>query len=252
MGRALKVIGLILLVLILDQSSKIWVKTTMEYGEEIRMFGLDWARIHFVENNGMAFGISLEGSYGKLALSLFRIIAVVFLSYYIKKLIDLKASMGLLLSFGLILAGALGNILDSAFYGMFFSASHYHGGVAELFPEAGGYASFLHGKVVDMLYFPMFRGYFPEWFPFWSGEPYLFFRPVFNIADVSITVGVLSIILFQRNFFKSLDEDQTEVSKEEVEPIATIDTASKDSIIETPTEDTVDKKGDTINPDKEV
>ncbi len=175
----------------------------MNYGDEIKIFGLDWALIHFVENNGMAFGISLGGVYGKLALSLFRIIAVGFLIYYLRLLIRTDVSKGLLVSFALILAGALGNILDSAFYGLIFSESPYHGGLAEIFPEGGGYAGFLHGKVVDMLYFPIVDTYLPEWVPYWGGEHFLFFKPVFNIADLSITIGVVNILLFQRSFFSA-------------------------------------------------
>ncbi len=201
MSKGFKVTLVILFVLIVDQVLKIWVKTSMTYGEEIMLIG-DWARLHFVENNGMAFGITLGGDYGKLALSVFRIIAVGGLIYYIRILDKAGASLGLLCSFGLILAGAIGNIIDSAFYGLIFSESPYHGGYATLFPEGGGYAGFLYGRVVDMLYFPMFSGHFPDWFPFWSGEYFLFFRPVFNIADVAITTGVLSIILFHRSFFK--------------------------------------------------
>lgn len=216
MKQSVKISLVIFLVLLIDQIVKIWVKTHMEIGEEIPIFGLDWALIHFVENNGMAFGISLGGSYGKLALSLFRIIAVGFLIYYINFLIKLKAKTGLLISFALILAGALGNILDSAFYGLFFSASHYHGGIATMFPEGGGYAGFLHGKVVDMLYFPLVEGYFPDWFPFWGGDHFLFFRPVFNIADSAITVGVLNIILFQRDFFSGALEEEAAAEEETV------------------------------------
>jgi len=186
----------------------------MEYGEEFSMFGTDWALVHFVENPGMAFGITLGGSYGKLFLSLFRIVAVGFLGYYIKILIDAKSNFGLLASFALILAGALGNIIDSAFYGLIFSESPYHGGLAEIFPEGGGYESFLYGKVVDMLYFPMFSGYFPDWMPFWGGEHFLFFKPVFNIADASITIGVLNILLFQRSFFNVPEEKQTTTATE--------------------------------------
>lgn len=195
----------------------------MGLGEEFLIFGLDWARIHFVENEGMAFGITLGGSYGKLALSLFRIIAVGFLIYYIRLLASARAAFGLLACFALILSGAVGNILDSAFYGLIFSESPYHtGAVAEMFPEGGGYAGFLYGKVVDMLYFPMFQGNFPEWLPIWGGDRYMFFRPVFNVADTAITVGVLSLLLFHRGFFSGklpLDDgtvlDQNTQDKEE-------------------------------------
>ena len=161
-----------------------------------------WARIHFIENPGMAFGIEIWGENGKLILSLFRIVAVGLLIYFIRTLLKSKASLGLLISFSLILAGAIGNILDSAFYGLIFSAS-YHGSIAQFLPEGGGYAGFLHGKVVDMFYFPMYDGFFPDWMPFVGGEDFLFFRPIFNVADVAISVGVISILLFQRSFFSA-------------------------------------------------
>lgn len=212
MKRGTFVILLILLVLGLDQALKIWIKTSLEYGEEFKILGLDWARIHFVENEGMAFGLKLGGSYGKLVLSLFRIIVVSFLGYYLYQLIKEKLSFGLLASISLILAGALGNILDSAFYGIIFSESHYHGGLATMFPEGGGYAGFLYGKVVDMFYFPMFKGVFPEWIPLWGGDSFLFFRPVFNIADAAITVGVTSVILFYRHMFQ--EEEETNKAEE--------------------------------------
>ncbi len=207
---SLKVFLLIALVLILDQALKFWVKTNMTYGEEIMLLpGMDWARLHFVENNGMAFGYSLGGDYGKLALSLFRILAVSFLIYYIRLLINARVRFSLLASFALILAGAIGNIIDSAFYGLIFSASHFHGDPAILFPDNGGYASFLHGKVVDMFYFPMFKGVFPNWIPLWGGEPFLFFKPVFNIADVAISIGVIHILVFNRSFFSALREENS-------------------------------------------
>lgn len=214
MKKSSIVLATIFLVLALDQALKIWVKTQMNYGDEIRILGLDWALIHFVENNGMAFGISLGGVYGKLALSMFRIIAVGFLIYYLRLLLRANVSMGLLVSFALILAGALGNILDSAFYGMIFSESPYHGGLAELFPEEGGYAGFLHGKVVDMLYFPIINTYLPEWVPYWGGTHFMFFKPVFNIADLSITLGVINILLFQRSFFSGPSTEETDAEKE--------------------------------------
>lgn len=206
MKSSVKISIVVFLVLLIDQALKIWVKTHMEYGEEIRFLGVDWALIHFVENNGMAFGLQLGGSYGKLILSLFRIVAVGFLVYYIRILIQEKAKFGLLLSFGLILAGAVGNIVDSVFYGLIFSESSYHGGIAQLFPPEGGYGSFLHGKVVDMLYFPLIEGNFPNWVPVWGGEHFMFFKPVFNIADAAISAGVINILLFQRSFFSGSEK----------------------------------------------
>ncbi len=210
MKKSYIVILVLFLVLFIDQACKIWVKTTMEYGDQIPILGQSWAFIHFVENNGMAFGFSLGENWGKLLLSLFRIFAVGFLIFYIIKLIKENASNFLLVCFSLILAGAIGNIIDSAFYGLIFSDTPYHGGLATLFPKEGGYAGFLYGKVVDMLYFPIVEGSFPKWVPIWGGEHFLFFRPVFNIADASITSGVLLILVFQRRLFgthKSTTED---------------------------------------------
>lgn len=203
---------IVFIVLIIDQVFKIWVKTHMVYGEEFGILGLSWARIHFVENEGMAFGITLGGSFGKLALSLFRILAVFFLIYLIKSLIRARESFGLLLSFSLILAGAIGNILDSAFYGMIFSESRYHGGLAEMFPEGGGYAPFLYGRVVDMLYFPLFDTRLPDWLPLWGGERFQFFKPVFNIADSAISTGVISLLVFHRRFLRSAGRNEQALS----------------------------------------
>lgn len=210
MKKTTKILLLILLVLVIDQTVKILVKTNMYFGQEIKILGLDWARLHFTENPGMAFGVEIGGAYGKLALSLFRILAVGFLVYYLRLLLRQKVSMGLLFSFALILAGAIGNIIDSAFYGLIFSDSYHTGDLAVLFPAEGGYEDFLHGKVVDMFHFPLFNGTFPDWFPIWGGEDFMFFRPVFNIADASITVGVLYILLFQRSFFAGPAKSTTE------------------------------------------
>ncbi len=186
----------------------------MEYNQEIAIMGLSWAKLRFIENNGMAFGFSMGGDYGKLFLSVFRIVAVSGLIYFISFLVRSKASNGMLISFALILAGAIGNIIDSAFYGMIFSESPYHGGLAEIFPAEGGYSGFLYGKVVDMLYFPIAQWRLPEWFPFWPNRQVLFLRAVFNLADLYITAGVLSTIIFHRSFFKN-DLNQLEESSEE-------------------------------------
>lgn len=220
MKRSTKVILIILVTLLLDQVLKIWVKTSFEYGEEVWLFGWSQARLHFVENNGMAFGMTLGEEYGKLALSVFRILAVIGLTWYIRFMIKYKHSMSLIVSFSLILAGALGNIIDSAFYGLIFSESPYHGGVATMFPEGGGYAGFLHGKVVDMLYFPMFETVLPAWLPgITEGKVYTFFSPVFNLADAAITLGVVNMLFFETGFFtksgkQSAPETTTDVEGE--------------------------------------
>ncbi len=198
--KSLVVVLILFLVLALDQALKIWVKTHFCYGEERAILGLPWARLNFVENPGMAFGWKFGGEYGKLALSLFRIAAIGFLIYYIARLVKSSVGYGILISFSFILAGAIGNIIDSAFYGMIFSESDYHcaNGAAQLFPEGGGYGKFLHGKVVDMLFFPLWHNELGE---------VMFFQPVFNIADSSITIGVLSILLFQRKYFNGASDE---------------------------------------------
>ncbi len=190
---------IIFLVLLIDQTVKFWIKTNMYLGQEFHIAG-DWFIIHFTENNGMAFGMEFAGGYGKLFLSLFRIIAVSGIGWYLYHLVKQKAHYMLITSIALIFAGAMGNILDSTFYGVLFSSSEFQ--LAQLFPVDGGYASFLHGKVVDMFYFPILKGYFPDWVPIWGGDYFIFFRPVFNIADSSISIGVALIILFQSVIFK--------------------------------------------------
>ncbi len=204
MKKSVVVILILFVVLAIDQALKIWVKTHFCYGEERAILGLAWARLNFVENPGMAFGWKFGGEYGKLALSLFRIAAIGFLIYYIARLVKSSVSYGVLVSFSLILAGAIGNIIDSAFYGMIFSESDWHclNGPAKLFPAEGGYGKFLHGKVVDMLFFPLWHNE--------TGEV-LFFQPVFNIADSSITIGVLNILFFQRRYFSGVDESETPI-----------------------------------------
>jgi signal peptidase II len=191
---------IILLILTLDQILKIWIKTSFYIGESMPVLG-NWFFLHFTENEGMAFGMQLGGSTGKLILSIFRIIAVIGISIWLFRLTRKPGyKKGLVICIVLILAGAMGNIIDSAFYGLIFTESTYHQ-VAGLFPPGGGYAGFLHGKVVDMLYFPLIEANYPGWFPFVGGEHFIFFRPVFNIADSSISVGVFLLIVFQRNFF---------------------------------------------------
>jgi len=198
----------VFIVLFIDQALKLWIKTNMTLGQEFHVAG-NWFIIHFTENNGMAFGLQFAGGYGKLALSLFRIFAVGFLGWYIVKLSGKKTGFGVIFSFSLILAGALGNIIDSALYGMLFSESTYFD-VARFLPAEGGYSSFLHGKVVDMFYFPILEGIYPKWVPFLGGDNYIFFRPVFNVADSAITTGVLSLLIFQRQFFHTQNENPVE------------------------------------------
>lgn len=189
----LKPLLIIFAVLLVDQVLKYWIKTNMYLGEEFNVFG-NWFIIHFTENNGMAFGLELGGSYGKLALSLFRVFAVFGLGYIFYYVIKNKYHFGLITCISLILAGALGNIIDSVFYGKLF-----------------GYAGYLHGRVVDMFYFPIIQGNYPEWFPFVGGEDFIFFRPVFNFADAAISVGVIIIILFQNKF---LNKDLSRIEKD--------------------------------------
>jgi signal peptidase II len=190
---------IVILVLVADQLLKFWIKTTFYMGETHAIFG-QWFYLHFTENEGMAYGMKLGGSNGKLLLSLFRIVAVIAIGWWLYRVTRKGAGVLLIACISLILAGALGNIIDSAFYGMIFSDSTGMQ-VARLFPEGGGYGSFLHGKVVDMLYFPVIDTHYPSWFPFFGGEEFVFFRPVFNIADSAITVGVFILILFQKRVF---------------------------------------------------
>ena len=219
---------IVFLVLAMDQLIKIMVKTHLMEGQEILVAG-SWFRLHFVENIGMAFSMELPGEYGKILLSSFRIIAIGFIVYLIRRLIREKYHPGLVYAGAMILAGAVGNMIDSAFYGLIFSDSI--GRVAATFPKGGGYAGFLKGNVVDMLWFPMAHGVFPQWLPFWGGEYYEFFRPVFNIADASITIGVAIIIVFQKTFFAPpvvVDEspvaDELPIPKEE--PVAPVEDAA--------------------------
>ena len=194
-------IWIVLTTLVLDQALKIWVKTHMYLGQEYQVF--DWFYIHFTENNGMAFGMEFGGNWGKLGLSLFRIVFVVFMASFLLKLIRKNADKVLIVSLSLVLAGAVGNIIDGTLYGILFSESYRE--LATFLPEAGGYAPLFFGKVVDMFYFPIFKGYLPEWIPFWGGDYFVFFRPVFNIADSAISIGVVIMVIFQKKVMKELE-----------------------------------------------
>lgn len=201
-------ITVILGVLIIDQISKIIVKTNMYLGEEIEIFS--WFKILFVENNGMAFGMEL-GS--KLFLTIFRIVAVILIGYYIYYIVkrDKNTKTGYLVCVSLIFAGALGNIIDCLFYGIIFNAP-FPPETAVLFPSEGGYANLMYGRVVDMLYFPMLSFWWPNWVPFVGGEYFEFFRPIFNIADSAITIGIATILIFYR---QSLSADKDKKIEEE-------------------------------------
>jgi len=194
-----KPLTIIFLVLLIDQLIKIYIKTHFFLGEEVNIAD-GWFILHFTENNGMAYGMEFGGNFGKLFLSVFRIVAVGAIGWYLWSLSKLKEDKLYIICIALIFAGAVGNIIDSAFYGILFSDSNYE--IARFLPEGGGYSTFLHGKVVDMFYFPIIKGHFPAWFPFWGTEDFIFFRPVFNLADASISLGVALIILFQKRFFK--------------------------------------------------
>lgn len=218
MKKSTLVLVIVLLVLVVDQVIKIWVKTNMLYGEMIPILGWDRALIHFVENEGMAFGQRFNIPHGKLILSLFRILAATFLIFFLRSLLRTPGvRKGLLVSFALILAGALGNIIDSTFYGILFSASYSHGLPAEFLPPGGGYGTFLHGKVVDMFYFPLFEIEMPRWLPWLGGEILLFFGPVFNLADVAISWGVAQILFFHRSFFQ---QQAVATAEKQLEPVS--------------------------------
>lgn len=188
----------------------------MYLGEEIPILD-GFFKLHFIENEGMAFGMSWGPDHGKLALTLFRLVAVIFIGYLLQRTIRAKKPLGLVISLSLILAGALGNIIDSLFYGIIFSASQWGSyQPATFLPHGGGYAPLFHGKVVDMLFFPLIEGRYPEWLPFLGGRDFLFFRPVFNIADSSISIGVFIILIFQKRFFARKNERKENYEQEEV------------------------------------
>ncbi len=199
---------LTIIIIILDQGLKIWVKTSMQLNDMIPLFG-NWGYLLYTENPGMAFGFKFGGEIGKVLLTVFRIVAVVGISWYFVELSKKNAPKGLLISFALILAGAIGNIIDSSVYGLIFDSGttfnsqmgiwQEYSGISQM--NFQGYAPAFKGCVVDMFYFPIIKGHFPEWMPMWGGQSFTFFKPIFNIADSAITVGVAIILIFHRTFF---------------------------------------------------
>ena len=206
---------IILLIIIADQALKIWIKTSHPIGHVKDILGLSWAQLYFIENEGMAWGWKWGGEWGKMFLTLFRLAAVIFGTWYLIRIVKQRYSRGFIICASLIYAGALGNLIDSMFYGMIFdkgmsfnpALNDYmsYAGVAQL-TTSGGYQSFLHGSVVDMLYFPFIEnGKFPDWIPFVGGDHFTFFSPIFNIADASISIGVITLLLFQKRLVRRLD-----------------------------------------------
>lgn len=204
---------IVALVIIADQALKVWIKTSFTYGPVMNLAGQKWAQLYFIENPGMAWGMELGGNWGKMILTLFRLAAVTFGTWYMVRIVRQKYATGFIVCAALIYAGALGNLVDSMFYGMIFSDSSY-GQVATMFPKEGGYGGFLHGKVVDMLYFPIIEnGHIPGWLPLIGGTEFTFFSPIFNIADASISIGVMTLLIFQKRFLHR--EDHSVVIDEE-------------------------------------
>jgi signal peptidase II len=216
------VVFIITVIILVDQALKIWIKTTHPTGEVMRVLGIDWFRLHFIENPGMAWGWKFGNETGKMILTLFRLAAVIFGTWYLGKIVKQHYSRGFIICASLIYAGALGNLIDSMFYGMIFDKGlHYNAAVNEYITYSGiaefssnGYSSFLHGSVVDMLYFPMVKGHFPGWVPFVGGDAFEFFSPIFNVADASISIGVITLLLFQKRFFKKHTTAETHTTIE--------------------------------------
>lgn len=220
-----KALIIIFLILLVDQASKVYIKTHFVLSEEIRVFGLDWFRIHFLENNGMAWGKEFGGRSGKLFLTLFRLMAIAGIGYWLFDAIRNRANKLLIVAISLIFAGALGNIIDSVFYGIFFSDSYHK--VATFLPDEGGYEDLFYGKVVDMLYFPIVDTILPDWvpaigfnFPDWmplvggnrfslfENRHFTFFDPVFNVADTAISTGVGLLIVFNKSIFPKKNDSK--------------------------------------------
>jgi len=204
-----KVAIIIALIIFIDQAIKFYIKLNYFIGEEHIIID-SWARLHFIENEGMAWGLKFGGGFGKIILTLFRLAAVIWGTFLIKGFIEKKYHNGFIICAALIYAGAIGNLIDSIFYGVIFDASvPYTTMVASLLPTEGGYAGLLHGKVVDMFYFPIItNAHFPSWVPVWGGEEFEFFRPVFNFADMAISTGVIALFVFQNKFFSDSNEKE--------------------------------------------
>jgi signal peptidase II len=207
---------IILLIIVADQALKIWIKTHYPIGHVTNLLGMKWAQLYFIENEGMAWGWKWGGEWGKMLLTLFRLAAVIFGSWYLARIVRQHYSRGFIICASLIYAGALGNLIDSIFYGVIFdkgmsfnpALNDYvpYSGVAHL-TMGNGYQGLLHGSVVDMLYFPMVHSSFPSWFPFVGGKEFEFFSPIFNIADASISIGVITLLIFQKRLVRRKDQD---------------------------------------------
>ena len=207
-----KSLGLILAILLIDQVSKFYIKTHFELNDSYHI--ASWFKIYFVENDGMAWGTRISDfipfisdKVAKLSLTIFRIVALIGIGYWLFQTTKRQGDKLLISAISLVFAGALGNILDSVFYGVLFDSSL--GQVATFLPEQG-YASLLHGKVVDMLYFPLWKGYLPDWIPFMGGKYFTFFEPVFNIADVAISIGFVILIVFNKRVFRKEIQEEKE------------------------------------------
>lgn len=203
---------IILAVILADQALKFWIKTSFPFGHVMDVAGLPWFKLYFIENKGMAWGLEIAGEWGKVILTLFRLAAVIFGTWYIGRIVKQGYTRGFIVCAALIYAGALGNLIDSIFYGVLFSASDYNT-VATFLPEQG-YAGLLHGHVVDMLYFPIIKTTWPQWVPVVGGEGFEFFSPIFNIADASISVGVITLLIFQKRFLHRHYHEETPATVE--------------------------------------
>ncbi|HVZ55419.1 MAG TPA: lipoprotein signal peptidase [Chitinophagaceae bacterium] len=209
---------LIAVIILVDQALKFWIKTSYPFGHVTNVLGLSWFKLYFIENEGMAWGWKFGGDWGKMILTLFRLAAVVFGTWYLGRIVRQQYHKGFIICAALIYAGALGNLIDSMFYGLIFSTSDY-ATIASVFPHGGGYAGFLHGRVVDMLYFPIIRSTFPGWVPVVGGENFEFFSPIFNIADASISVGVITLLVFQKKFFRRSNPQDVHPTVETNSPV---------------------------------